>query len=198
MEDWQWDPRREKMRQKRRSDRSSRAVTMDSSHTQRVDAARVRTATPGDADDMASIYNHAVLNSTATFDLEPETLVARRRWRASGATLAALVAEADGSVRGWSSLVRWSARRAYERTVEASVYVAPAAQRSGLGLALGSAALDAARRLELHVVIAQICTENVAGLVLAERLGFERVGVLREVGFKFGRWLDVVVCQRLV
>ena len=103
-----------------------------------------------------------------------------------------------GACAAGPSLVRWSERRAYERTVEASVYVAPSAQRSGLGLALGSAALDAARQLGLHVVIAQICTENVAGLALAEHLGFERVGVLREVGFKFGRWLDVVVCQRLV
>jgi L-amino acid N-acyltransferase YncA len=159
---------------------------------------RIRTAMTGDADEMTSIYNHAVLNSTATFDLEPETADARRLWLDSEATRAALVAEIDGSVRGWSSLVRWSERGAYERTVEASVYVAPSAQRSGLGLALGSAALDAARDLGQHVVIAQICTENVAGLALAERVGFERVGVLREVGFKFGRWLDVLVCQRLV
>jgi L-amino acid N-acyltransferase len=159
---------------------------------------RIRTATPGDADEMASIYNHAVLHSTATFDLEPENADARRDWLAREATRAALVAEIDGSVQGWSSLVSWSKRGAYERTVETSVYVAPPAQRSGLGLALGSAALEAARRLGLRVVIAQICTENVAGLALAERLGFDRVVVLRQVGFKFGRWLDVVVCQRLV
>ena len=146
---------------------------------------------------MAAIYNHAVLTSTATFDLDPETADARRSWLASETTLVALVAEVDGSVQGWASLVRWSERGAYERTVEASVYVAPSAQRSGLGLGLGSAALGAARRLGLHVVIAQICTENVAGLMLAERLEFDRVGVLREVGVKFGRWLDVVVCQRL-
>ncbi len=171
---------------------------MSTDRTKPQDEIRVRAATLGDADDIAAIYSHAVLNSTATFDLEPETADARRRWLVSATTRAALVAEIDGSVRGWSSLVRWSERGAYERTVEASVYIAPSAQRSGLGLALGSAALDAARRLGLHVVIAQICTENVAGLALAERLGFERVGVLREVGCKFGRWLDVVVCQRLV
>ena len=61
---------------------------------------RIRTATPDDADEIASIYNHAVLNSTATFDLEPETAAARRRWLASETTLAALVAEIDGSVTG--------------------------------------------------------------------------------------------------
>jgi len=171
---------------------------MSTDRTQPVDGARVRAATLRDADDIAAIYNHAVLNTTATFDLDPQTADDRRRWLADETTRAALVAEIDGSVCGWSSLVRWSEREAYERTAEASVYVAPSAQRCGLGLSLSAATLDAARRLDLHVVIAQICTENVAGLALAERLGFDRVGVLREVGFKFGRWLDVVVCQRLV
>jgi L-amino acid N-acyltransferase YncA len=171
---------------------------MSVDRTKPVGEVRVRAATLRDADDIVAIYNHAILHSTATFDLEAETAEARREWLTSQATRAALVAEIDGRVRGWSSLVRWSERGAYERTVEASVYVAPTVQRSGIGLALGSAVLDAARRLDLRVVIAQICTENVGGLALAERLGFERVGVLREVGFKFGRWLDVAVCQRLV
>ena len=162
------------------TDRGAAAVIGAEARESRV---KVRPATADDAQTIAEIYNEAVTNTTATFDLETQTPDDRRRWLADETTLAALVAEVDGRVQGWSALVRWSGRRAYERTAEASIYVAPAARRSGLGL---------------HVVIAQICTENVAGLALAERLGFERVGVLREVGFKFGRWLDVAVCQRLV
>ena len=76
--------------------------------------------------------------------------------------------------------------------------MSPEYHRSGVGLSLGAAALAAAPGLGLHAVIAQICAENTGGLALAERLGFERVGVLREVGVKFGRTLDVVICQRLV
>jgi len=76
--------------------------------------------------------------------------------------------------------------------------VAPAVHQSGVGLALAKATVDRASGLGLHVLIARVCAENIAGLALADRMGYERVGVQREVGFKFGRWLDVVVCQRLV
>ena len=95
--------------------------------------------------------------------------------------------------------MRWSERRAYERTVR-SIRVRRSRRHSAPDSAWRSARRRSTPhdRLGLHVVIAQICTENVAGLALAEHLGFERVGVLGEVGFKFGRWLDVVVCQRLV
>jgi L-amino acid N-acyltransferase YncA len=161
-------------------------------------AMTIRPATVDDVNEMAAVYNHAVENTTATFDLEPETPDARRRWLTSETTLVALAAQRDERVVGWASLVRWSARRAYDHCAEASVYVAPTAQGEGVGLALAGAIIAAAPAADLHVVIAQICTENVAGLALADRLGFARVGVLREVGFKFGRWLNVVVCQRFV
>lgn len=158
----------------------------------------IRTATVADAAAITAIYNQAVLTSTATFDLEPETVAARRRFIESDTTRLCLVAEIEARVAGWSSLSRWSPRGAYGRTVEASVYVAPDTRRAGLGLALAAAALEAAPRLDIHAVIAQVCAENAAGLALADRLGFRRVGVLREVGRKFGRSLDVVVYERLV
>ena len=158
----------------------------------------IRPAVSADADAIAAIYNQAVLTSTATFDLEPETPAARRRWLAAEATRLCLVAEADGHVVGWASLARWSARGGYDQTVESSIYITTETQREGVGLALARTALEAAPRLDVHAVIAQICSENVAGLAVAERLGFARVGVLREVGRKFGRALDVVVCELLV
>ncbi len=159
---------------------------------------RVRAAVGGDADAMAAIYNHAVLHSTATFDLKPQTADARRRWLTSEAVRLALVAERAGVVVGWAALLRWSERGAYAGTAETSVYVAPAEQASGVGSALAEALLARAAGLGLHVVIGQVCAENAGGLALAGRLGFERVGVLREVGLKFGRRLDVVVLQRFV
>jgi L-amino acid N-acyltransferase YncA len=158
----------------------------------------LRDAAIADAEAIAAIYNDAVLNSTATFDLEPETVAARREWLAGEATRLALVAELDGSVIGWASLARWSTRGAYDRTAESSVYVAPAAKRSGVGLALAEAAVERAAGLGLGADPGDQHVKTEAGLGLAESVGFERVGVQREVGFKFGRWLDVVVCQRLV
>jgi L-amino acid N-acyltransferase len=158
----------------------------------------IRPATTADAEAIAAIYNQAVLTSTATFDLEPETTATRRRFLTSDVTRLCLVAAVAGRIAGWSSLTRWSPRGAYERTVEASIYVAPDTRRAGVGLAVARAALEAAPHLDVHAVIAQICAENEAGLALAARLGFTRVGMLREVGRKFGRSLDVVVCERIV
>jgi phosphinothricin acetyltransferase len=158
----------------------------------------IRSATRADAAAITAIYNQAVLGSTATFDLEPETVTARRLWLRSAGTRLCLVAEIGERVVGWSSLSRWSPRGGYDRTVEASIYVAPETQRAGVGLALAGAALEAAPGLNVHAVIAQICAENSAGLALADALGFARVGTLHEVGRKFGRPLDVVICERLV
>lgn len=158
----------------------------------------IRPARAADAAAVAAIYNQAVLTSTATFDLEPETVAARAAWLAAPGTRLCLVGEVAGRVAGWSSLVRWSARAGYDQTAEASIYVAPDAQRSGLGVALAGAAVAAAPALGLHVVIAQICADNAGGLALAASLGFARVGTLHEVGHKFGRVLDVALCERLV
>ena len=136
--------------------------------------------------------------STATFDLETETVAARERWLAAESTRLCLVAELDGRVVAWTALVRWSARAGYDHSAEAAIYVEAGCRRAGVGRALVEAALGAAPTLGLHAVIAQICTENEPGLALATRLGFAPVGTLREVGLKFGRRLDVTVCERLL
>ena len=151
-----------------------------------------------DATAITAIYNDAVLASTATFDLEIEDAAERARWLAADTTRLCLVAELDGRVAGWTALTRWSARGGYRETAELAVYVAADLRRAGIGLALAGAALQAAPGLGLHAVIAQICAENEAGLGLAARLGLAPAGTLREVGVKFGRRLDVVVCERLV
>ena len=158
----------------------------------------VRPATAADAASISAIYNDAVLGSTATFALEPETVAERERWLVADSTRLCLVAELGGRVVGWTALTRWSARGGYRETTELAIYVATDRRGAGVGRALAGAALRAAPALGLHAVIAQICAENEAGLGLAADLGFVPVGTLREVGTKFGRRLDVVVCERLV
>lgn len=158
----------------------------------------IRPAAPADAGAIAEIYNDAVLRSTATFDTQPKDADERRRWLAGhGPRHPVLVAEESGRVLGWASLSAWSPRRAYEETVEFSVYLAPAAQGRGLGLKLSQAVLDAGKQTGAHVVLSRVVGESENSLKLHEKLGFERVGVMREVGWKFGRRLDVVLLQKI-
>ncbi len=160
----------------------------------------IRPAVRGDAAAMAAIYNQAVLRSTATFDTEPETPEDRERWLGehTAPQHPVLVAERDGRVVGWASLSRYSARCAYVATVEASAYIDEAETGRGLGTALSAALLEAGRAGGVHAVLARICTENTASLAMSRKLGFFEVGVLREVGAKFGRTLDVMMLEKLL
>ena len=160
----------------------------------------IRPAVGTDAAAMAAIYNQAVLHSTATFDTEPETTGERERWleEHTAPQQPALVAERDGHVVGWASLSRYSARCAYEATVEASTYIHESETGRGLGSALSEALLEAGRAGGVHAVLARICTENAASLAMARKLGFFEVGVMREVGTKFGRSLDVMMLEKLL
>ena len=99
---------------------------------------------------------------------------------------------------GWAALSPWKSRCAYARSAEASVYVRPDHHRRGVGRALLADLIERARTAGLHTVLGGTCTEHPGSLALQEALGFERVGCLREVGFKFGRWLDVAYTQLIL
>jgi phosphinothricin acetyltransferase len=158
---------------------------------------RVRSAAEADLPTVRDIYNFYVRTSTCTFQLEPETEADRLAWfRARSEKHPVTVAEADGEVVGWGSLSAWKDRAAYDRTVEASVYVRADRHRRGVGRALLEDLVERARALGHRVVIGGACTEHPASIALQEALGFERVGCFRDVGFKFGRWLDVLYLQR--
>jgi L-amino acid N-acyltransferase len=160
---------------------------------------RVRCATEADLPVVRKIYHHYVLTSTCTFQLEPETDTERLAWfQGRSDKHPVTVAEVDGEVVGWGSLSRWKERAAYDRSVEASVYVAADRHRRGIGRVLLLDLLDRARALGHHVVIGGACTEHPASIALQESVGFERVGCFREVGFKFGRWLDVLWLQKVL
>jgi phosphinothricin acetyltransferase len=156
----------------------------------------IRPATSADLDTIREIYNFYVGRSTCTFQIEPDTEEARLAWfqdRSSAHPVT--VAEADGEVIGWGALSPWNRRCAYARSVEASVYVQDGLHRQGVGRALLLDLIQRARALGHHTIIGGACTEQTASLALQESFGFERVACFREVGHKFGRWLDVVYMQ---
>jgi phosphinothricin acetyltransferase len=159
----------------------------------------LRRATLDDADGLREIYNLEVTTSTATFDLVPRSLEAQRTWLSerSGAR-AVLVAVDDGDVCGFASLSPWRDRPAYATTVEDSVYVHRDHQGRGVGRALLSELVDVATAHGFHACMARIAGGHDASIALHAACGFEVVGTEREVGRKFGRWLDVVLMERLL
>ena len=156
----------------------------------------IRLATAADLPGVNAIYNHYVLTSTCTYQLEPETEADRMKWfQAHGERHPATVAELAGEVVGWASLSPHKARAGYARTVEASVYVRDDAHRRGIGRRLLLDLIDRAKTIGHHVVIGGACTSQPASIALQESLGFVAVGTFREVGYKFGRLLDVLYLQ---
>ena len=160
---------------------------------------RIRLATIADAEAIRSIYNLEVLETTHTFDLVPRTLEEQEQWLISRlGALAVLVAEDAGEVVGFSSLSSYRDRPAYRTTVEDSVYVARSHQGRGVGRLLLSEILETARQRGFHTVMARVVGGHQASINLHASLGFGVVGIEREVGRKFHRWLDVVLMQRML
>ena len=159
----------------------------------------VRRARLDDAEALRAIYNLEVTTSTVTFDLVPRSEAQQRAWLAErGGAHAVVVAEGAGEVLGFGSLSPYRDRPAYTTTVEDSVYVRRDVQGTGVGRALLAGLLEVATASGFHTVIARVVGGHEASLALHRNHGFELVGTEREVGRKFGRWLDVVVLQRLL
>jgi len=145
------------------------------------------------------IYNHYVLRSTCTYQEEPEPIEDRRKWFAyHGEAHPIIVAEAGGQIVGWGSLSAYHARSAYRRTVENSVYVHHDFHRRGIGSVLLDELITRARSLRHHVIIAAIDAEQPVSVALHARFGFQKVGHMKHLGFKFNRWLDVIYMELLL
>ena len=155
----------------------------------------IRAATPSDAEGINAIYNHFVLTSAITFDVEPRTLDERKAWLAARPTYGphrVFVAEGgDGAVLGWCCSGPFRDRAAYATSVETSVYVATTRRGAASGRALYEALFDALAHEELHRAYAGIVPPNPASVALHERFGFTHVGTVHEQGRKFGRFWDV-------
>lgn len=154
---------------------------------------------PADAEAIRAIYNAEVTSSTVTFDIVPRTVDGQRAWieEHQGAH-PAVVAVADGDVAGFGSLSPFRERAAYATTVEDSVYVDGRWRGRGVGRRLLGELVHLATRQGFHTVVARISGDNEPSIALHRAEGFALVGVEREVGRKFGRWIDVTVMQRML
>lgn len=160
---------------------------------------RLRTMTEADLGAVNTIYNHYVVHSTCTYQLELETDAARAAWfHDHGAAHPLLVAEDGARVVGWASLSPFHSRGGYARTVEDSVYVDHQCHRRGIGGALLAELIARGRALGHHLIIAGIDAAQVGSVALHARFGFTEAGRLREAGYKFHRWLDVLYMQLLI
>jgi L-amino acid N-acyltransferase YncA len=159
----------------------------------------LRDCREGDLEAVHVIYAREVLEGTASFELEPPDLAElTARWRAiRSARLPYVVAEQGGRIAGYAYAGTYRARPGYRYTVENSVYVAPWARRRGVGRLLLDSVITAATDRGMRQMVAIIGdSAHVASIALHERAGFRLVGVLENVGCKFGRWLDTVIMQR--
>ena len=160
---------------------------------------RLRAAEPGDAAAVAELYRWHVENGFGTFEEEPPSTeeIARRISSVLERGLPWLLTEAGGELLGYAYAAPYRDRSGYRFTVETSLYVAPHAQRRGVGRALLSALLEGCAAQGFKRVIASIGdSDNTASIRLHEACGFQICGRLRQVGFKRGRWLDVVWMER--
>jgi phosphinothricin acetyltransferase len=154
---------------------------------------RLRDATEADLAGIFAIYDEVVRHGTATFETEPRTPGQRLEWFADHPRerYPVIVADDDGSVAGWARLYPWSPRPAYRRTAENAVYVHPDQRGRGLGRLLLVELIDRARAIGISVLVARVVEGNPASKHLHESVGFRSIGVMRRVGEKFGRVLDV-------
>jgi L-amino acid N-acyltransferase len=161
----------------------------------------IRPALEHDIPSILEIYNDAVLHLTASYDEEPHSLGMRTAWwkehRAEG--LPILVAEDSAAgVVGWSSLSRFRPRVGYRFSVEDSIYISPEWRGRGVGKLLLPPLIQTAGALGMHAILAGIDSESKASVRLHAHFGFQEVARFREVGFKFGRWLDVIFMELLL
>ncbi len=177
------------MRQPLRAARAGSLPPMELRQVRRDDAEAVR-----------AIYNREVTESTVTFDLVARTLDEQLQWidEHRGAHPAVVAVDGSGRVLGFASLSPYRSRPAYRTTVEDSVYVARDARGGGVGRLLLEAVVELAADHGFHAVMARVVGSHEASIRLHRSCGFELVGVEREVGRKFGRWLDVALMQLLL
>jgi phosphinothricin acetyltransferase len=159
----------------------------------------IRSANPADAEAIAGIYNHYILHTAISFEQEPVSgpdmwgriadVQQKFPW---------LVYEEDGAIAGYAYATPWKNRGAYQQSAETTIYVDKAKLGKGIGARLYEPLLQALRDRDLHVVMAGIALPNDGSVAIHERFGFVKVGHYREIGKKFGRWVDVGYWQLML
>ncbi len=159
----------------------------------------IRPAIPDDLDQITEIYNEAVSSSLVTFDIIARDRETQLKWFESHRGIyTANVATDNQVILGFGSLSPYRDRAAYRTTVEDSIYVRSTSRRSGVGRGIMESLIDSAHAAGFHAMIARMYAGNEPSIELHRSLGFEQVGIEKEVGRKFGKWLDVVVMELLV
>lgn len=159
----------------------------------------IRPAARGDLPRITEIYNHYVVNTPITFDLEPVTVEQRLPWyreHTDGARYRLLVAAENGQITGYAGTGRFRAKAAYDTTVEVTIYCAAEATGRGVGARLYAALFEALLREDINRIVAGITIPNEASVALHRRFGFRDIGVFSAVGRKFGRYWDVLWTER--
>jgi L-amino acid N-acyltransferase YncA len=153
----------------------------------------IRAATESDAQAIADIYNYYIANTVVAFEEQAisKNDILERMEKITGAGLPWLVAEDGGVVIGYAYAGKWNVRSAYRHTVESTVYLSNSSVAKGWGTRLYQALFDTLRHKSIHVVIGGITLPNPASVALHEKFGMKQVAHFPEVGFKFGKWLDV-------
>lgn len=160
----------------------------------------IRPATQQDAQQILEIYNEAVLNTTATFDLEPINIdQIKQQIKEHVGKYIFLIEQKQQQVLGYASLSLYRPRKAFSQTLELSIYVRPEQKGKGIGSKLMEALLDHAKEQpQIHSIVSLITGDNKASIKLHEKYGFSYCGKLQEVGYKFGKDLDLKFYQRLL
>lgn len=152
----------------------------------------IRPATSADSPVICEIYNHYVLNSVITFEERPvDPAEMERRIADIGKKYPWLVWEDNGRVAGYAYASQWKVRSAYLHTVESSIYLDPECTGRGIGKPLYAALMTELSKSDIHAVIGGVALPNDVSIKLHESLGFIKIGQFQEVGWKFGRWVDV-------
>ena len=159
----------------------------------------IRTADSGDADAICTIHNQGIVDRVATLDTVLRTPDGVRTWlQERGRRHPVVVADVDGAVVGWGSLNAFNPRAAYDFVADFSVYVERAQRGRGIGRQLLARLIELARDAGYHKMVLAALSSNAAGIALYERAGFTRVGVYHEQGQLDGKWVDVLLMERLL
>ena len=159
---------------------------------------KIQIAGPEHFKDIISIYNWAILETTSTFDTESKTIENYSSFLNSFNDHPLVVAILNNKTVGWGCLKPYSDRRAYNDTVELSIYIHPNFQGQRVGNKIMQKLIEEAENRNFHTILSRITVESLASIKLHEKFGFFQVGIMKEVGLKFNRRIDVIIMQKIV
>lgn len=159
----------------------------------------VRNAEIKDVEAIRSIYNEAIVNSTATFDTEEKTYKDRIQWfKGHNDKYPLLIVEIDGEARAWGALKSYSDRKAYDKTCEISLYIHKDFRGMGLGSILMEELIRRAEQNNIHVIVSRVAGANEASKSIHKKFNFDLCGIVKEVGYKFGKYIDIYMYQKII